>query len=136
MTDRTKTICPPGLRSRGYKNLPVRGPVPPVATIENILITEQDVLDQLSNLNVNKPSGPDLTLKLLKQLSSSICKTLVKFFNKSLEPIKCLPFIRKQANVTPIFKGKGSEDIIHNYRPISLTSAICKIMVKIIFKYI
>ena len=57
---------------------------------------------------------------------------MVKFFNKSLEPIKCLPFIRKQANVTPIFKGKGSEDVIHNYRPISLTSAICKIMVKII----
>ena len=74
----------------------------------------------------------DLTLNLLKQLSSSICKTLVKFFNKSLEPIKCLPFLRKQANVTPIFKGKGSEDVIHNYRPISLTSAICKIMVKII----
>ena len=57
------------------KNLPEHGPGPHVATIENILITEQDVLDQLSNLNVNQPPGPDgVTPKLLKQLSSSICK--------------------------------------------------------------
>ena len=43
----------------------------------NILITEQDVLYQLSNLNVNKPHGPDgVTPKLLKQLSYSICKPL------------------------------------------------------------
>ena len=61
------------------KNLPEHGPGPSVATIENILITEQDVLDQFSNLNVNKPPGPDgVTPKLLKQLSSSICKPLVK----------------------------------------------------------
>ena len=60
------------------KSLPEHGPDPPVATIEDILITEQDVLDQLSNLNVNKPIGQDgLTPKLLKQLSSSICKPLV-----------------------------------------------------------
>ena len=55
-------------------SLPEHGPGPPVATIENILITEQDVLDQLSNLNINKPLGPDgVTPKLLKQISSSIC---------------------------------------------------------------
>ena len=103
-----------------------------VATIENILITEQDVLDQLSNINVNKLPGPDVVTPL-KQLSSSICKPLVKLFNKSLE-LKYLPYIWKQANVTPVLKGKGSADTVDNYRPISLTSAICKCMEKIMFK--
>ena len=101
-----------------------------------LLFTEQDVLDQLNNLNVNKPPGPYcVTPELLKQLSSSICKPLVKRFNKSLE-LKCLSYIRKQANVTPVFKGKSSADTVDNYRPVSFTSAICKIMEKIIFKYI
>ena len=35
-----------------------------------------------------------------------------------------------------VFKGKGSADIVDNYRPISVTSAICKIMEKIVFTYI
>ena len=39
-------------------------------------------------------------------------------------------------NVTPVFKGKGIAYTVDNYRSISLTSAICKIMEKIIFKYI
>ena len=91
------------------------------------------MLDQLNILNVNNPPGPDsVTPKLLKQISSSICKPLVKLYNKLLE-LKCLSYI------TPVFKGKGSADTVDNISlsiSISLTSAICKIMEKIIFKYI
>ena len=83
------------------KNLPEHSPGPPVATTENIFITEQDVLDQLSNLNVNKPPDPDgVTPKLLKLLSSSICKPLIKLFNKSLK-LKCLPYIWKKNKCNP-----------------------------------
>ena len=35
------------------------------------------------------------------------------------------------ANVTPIFK-KGSKNLASNYRPISLTSQVCKTMEKLI----
>ena len=35
----------------------------------------------------------------------------------------------------PCFKGEGSADTVDNYRPFSLTSAICKIMEKNIFNY-
>lgn len=40
---------------------------------------------------------------------------------------QCLPYIRKQANVTPMFKNKGGFDVPSSYRPISLTSSFCKI---------
>lgn len=51
---------------------------------------------------------------------------------------KCLPYIWKQANVTPIFKNNGGFDEPSSYRPISLTSSFCKItsMEKILFKFV
>ena len=42
----------------------------------------------------------------------------------------------KMADISAIFKGKGSEELPTNYRPISITSCLGKIMEKIIFKYL
>ena len=118
------------------KDIPEHGPGPPDVTIENIFFNEQEVADQLSTLDSSKPPGPDgVTPRILKQINTSISKPLVSLFNKSLK-LRCLPNIWKKANVTPVFKGKGDPDMVNNYRPISLTSTICKIMEKIIFKYL
>ena len=38
-----------------------------------------------------------------------------------------LPDNRKKANVTPLHK-KGPKNLVENYRPISLTSIVCKTM--------
>ena len=51
-------------------------------------------------------------------------------YRKSFDEGK-LPEIWKIANVTPIHK-KGSKQLASNYRPISLTSIICKIMERLI----
>ena len=36
------------------------------------------------------------------------------------------------ADIVPIFKGKGSKYDVNNYRPISLTSTVCKLMESVI----
>ena len=50
--------------------------------------------------------------------------------------ISQLPSIWKISRTTPVYKNKGSEQEVSNYRPISITSVICKILENIIFKYI
>ena len=71
----------------------------------------------------------------LKKLSNVISTPLALLFQKSTECSK-IPQIWKHANVIAVFKGKGSKFDVSNYRPISLTSNICKVMESIVHKYI
>ena len=41
----------------------------------------------------------------------------------------------RDANVTPLFK-KGSRNKVNNYRPVSLTSQVCKLLERIIYDQI
>ena len=47
-----------------------------------------------------------------------------------------LPEEWKLAHVTPIYKNKGAQNLAVNYRPVSLTSIICKLMESIIREHI
>ena len=50
--------------------------------LNEFIITEQEILDQLKILNVNKPAGPDgVSPRLLKDIAYSISKPLTKFVN-------------------------------------------------------
>ena len=115
--------------------LPNNVPDPPVI-MENFDILETEVFDQLSNLNPNKPPGPDgISPKVLYEIKDGICKPLTLLYNYSLL-YKKVPHAWKVSHVTPVFKGKGSSHEPVNYRPISLTSVVCKIMEKILFKHL
>ena len=82
-------------------------------------------------LNVNKSPGPDnIHPNLLKQTSDQIAYPLKIIFHKSLEYGQ-LPQAWKQAEIRPIFKS-GDRSNPSNYRPISLTSIVCKVMEKFI----
>ena len=59
--------------------------------------------------------------------------SLCSLFNASLTSGK-VPQIWKQANVTPVFKGKGSKQDQSNYRPISLLSNVGKLLEGFVFK--
>ena len=103
--------------------------------LESIIVTEQDVKDQISLLDVSKSYGPDgVSPRIIKEGAEVLAKVLTRLFNLSLSKMK-VPRIWKQANVVPIHK-KDLKTVISNYRPISLLSCAGKLFEKVFFKYV
>lgn len=101
--------------------------------LDDIQITSGDVFELLRRLKPNKSPGPDnIHPRLLKELADVLALPISLLFQKSLES-KQLPQDWKSANVTPIFK-KGNKGDSKNYRPVSLTSIICKMMENLVRK--
>ena len=95
-------------------------------------ISSQTVRTALQKLDPTKTPGPDNIHNLtLKKCADSLCNPLALLFNRSLSE-GTLPTEWKLAEVTAIYKHKGSRNDPTNYRPISLTSSVCKVMERII----
>ncbi|XP_065678462.1 uncharacterized protein LOC136093401 [Hydra vulgaris] len=89
------------------------------------------VEDYLNKLDTNKATGLDrVHPKVLKECKSTLAKPISLLFNKSFETGK-LPKLWLCANIVPLFKN-GDKLNPCNYRPVSLTSVVCKVMEKII----
>ena len=85
----------------------------------------------MCKLDAKKACGLDgLPGRLLKEATVFIAKPLANLFNKSLLT-GSLPRDWKAATVTPIHK-EGSRHQPGNYRPVSLTSLVVKIMERVI----
>ena len=109
-------------------NIPRQKNVQPITTIK---IKESEVRKRLEKLNPNKATGPDgIPPRILKELANEIAEPLTIIMNKSMLEGK-IPLIWKKANVVPIFK-KGKKNIPGNYRPVSLTCVLCKVMEAIV----
>ena len=101
------------------------------AEIGTIKVTLELVRDKLLKLNINKSCGPDeIHPHVLQKTASAMCKPLQLIFQMSLDKGEC-PDDWKTANVTPIHK-KGDRTDPSNYRPVSLTSQVCKILESIV----
>ena len=99
--------------------------------IGNLIINRDDIKTRLEKLNVTKTSGPDnLHPFVLQKTARATCVPLEKIFNKSLSTGEC-PTDWRSANVAPIHK-KGDRTDPSNYRPISLTSQVCKVLESIV----
>jgi len=82
-------------------------------------------------LDAKKACGPDLLPPfLVKKAVDFISVPLSKLYNQSMS-MGTLPRDWIAANVVPVFK-KGDKLLPTNYRPISLTSIVIKVMEKII----
>jgi len=75
----------------------------------------------------DKSLGPDsIHSNLLRAEAAEVVKPLTLIFQKSISEGK-LDDDWKKANITPIYK-KGSRNEAGNYRPVSLTSVVCKLL--------
>ena len=82
------------------------------------------IAKKIKKMKDNKSPGvdgipPKLLMEIVEQISTSLAKL-------SLEG-GIFPSEWKKANITPLFK-KGSRNKPENYRPVSLTSVVCKLL--------
>ena len=105
----------------------------PEERLDNINIEEEEVLEMLQSANPFKSLGPDgIHPRILKELAVQLYRPVTHIFRTSLRTGK-VPRAWKTANVVPIYK-KGSKLAVENYRPVSLTSCLGKILERIIRK--
>jgi ribonucleases P/MRP protein subunit RPP40 len=120
--------------TENFTNMPVasrRAGMDNLTSLSNIDITQDKIIRIVEKLQENKAAGVDgLNSTFIKSVIHSLAPPLVILFKESLAT-GVVPQDWKMANVTAIFK-KGSKKDPGNYRPVSLTSQICKIMERVI----
>ena len=83
-----------------------------------LFVTPEMLAQKIKKMKDNKPPGADgIPPSLLKEIVVQMSAPLAK----------CLPSEWKEENITPLFK-KGSKNKPENYRPVSLTSVVCKLL--------
>ena len=93
-------------------------------------ITPQMVREKLLRLKQNKASGPDgISVNILRQCPNFDIPLAI-IFNQSLQTSQ-IPQDWRDADVTPLHK-KGSKTEVNNYRPVSLTSQVVKLLERLV----
>jgi len=96
-------------------------------------IKYEDVLRRLKALEEDKACGPDqIAAIVLKSCAEAVALPVTLIFKKSIETGE-LPEQWLAANVCPLYK-KGDKADPSNYRPVSLTCILCKILEGIVRK--
>ena len=93
----------------------------------------EEVHREQLNLQRDKACGPDhVSSYLLQKGADFLASPFTKLFQLSLST-GTLPNDWVTANIVPVFK-KGDKHFSSNYRPISLTSVVVKVMERIIHR--
>ena len=97
-----------------------------------VAFTSEMTYEALKKLSTKTSSGPDTIPPILfKKLAVPLAEPLSIIFNCSFQN-SILPSDWLAADIIPIFKNKGSQNKVTNYRPVSLTSVACKVMESLI----
>ena len=100
-------------------------------SLGNVFIDMKILEDALKCLLPKTSKTPDGIASIVIKKTSPALKTfLIMFFNLSLQTSQ-IPWQWKTGYITPCFK-KGNKNIPKNYRPISQTSVLCRLLEKII----
>ena len=101
------------------------------SALTTVKITPDIVEKKLSCLKANKSPGPDkMHPRVLKSISKAICVPVSIIFNTSIST-RTLPEEWKVGKISAIFK-KGNKSSPGNYRPVSLTAILCKVLESIV----
>ena len=96
-------------------------------------VDSNEVIFIIDSLENNKATGPNsIPTEILKIIKYNICYPLKEIINMSFAT-GVYPDKLKIAKVIPIFKNKGDQLQVSNYRPISLLSNINKIFEKLVY---
>ena len=99
--------------------------------LSDIQITTEKIEDILLSLDANKAAGPDgIETRTLKQCAEEFAPKLQIIYRKSMDE-GVVPQQWKLAHIVPIHKS-GSKAKMANFRPVALTSAVCKVFEKLI----
>ena len=102
-------------------------------SLEDVEFRTEDITVLLSKLDIDESAGPDgIHFRVLKELRNELAEPLQIIFTKLMKKGN-IPDVWKEAIVVPLFK-KGRKNGPTNYRPVSLTSIVCKIMEMIVRK--
>ena len=97
------------------------------ATMKDIIIDRNGVHKQLASLNPAKACGPDgICPRVLRELADILADPLTTLFQSSLDK-GVVPDYWKRANVCPTYE-KGEKYQASNYRLVSLTYVVSKVM--------
>ena len=107
----------------------------PQNTCSNIVITEDEVFQELHSPDPSKAAGCDkIGSKLLKHCALALYQPFHHLFCISLQQ-SYVPAEWQMHLVSPIFK-TGDKSQVKNYRPISLLCVISKVLERLIYKHL
>ena len=102
-------------------------------TIDFIEIHQQDIVDILKSLKLNKAVGLDnISHHILRNTAETISLPLLKLFQKCLQQ-SIFTSLWKKARVMPLYK-KDDKHVPSNYRPIALLSTVGKVFERLLHK--
>ena len=105
--------------------------VEPESCMHIIDLDQQKIEEKLAKLKPDKSPGVDMiSSRMLKECAKELSLPLLILFKDSLDS-GMVPMDWRCANVTAIYK-KGLRALPSNYRPISLTTHVCKVFESII----
>ena len=103
--------------------------------MNDITVSTEGVTKLLKGLNPSKAMGPDeLHPRILTELAAELSPVFAPLFQQSLDTGE-IPEEWSLANICPLFK-KGDRALASNYRPVSLTCILCKLLEHIVYSNI
>ena len=103
--------------------------------LTDIMLNEDIIIEAIHELSPNSAAGPDsIPSSLLVNCATELAPVLLLIFSHSLSH-GVIPKSWKRAAIIPIYKS-GDKTVPSNYRLISLTSVICKVLERIIRKQV